>query len=324
MAEVISSVRGMFKAMESISNGMSDNISFIEPRKGYVIIKADTMKLISFKVKKLSSATYKVPKVTHTREAFNEKNKKVHKKLVTKNKKYFSRKAFKKPACYKNLCCSKIAGESVILKSSVPTRIEADYYYVDSATCVKSRGKWIEEALYITNDGRPLLMKLDMKYNGVSQLEEARKADAVNCSDRLLLTIKKGSINAYLVKRFKQYKMTLATVPQADEERIEIYIKKGVALNVFRPTPDQTIAWRDLAWVMGISSADNKKPFYPQLEKALNKRNYKSVLKPKRSVKKVKVIEPKIVKKFPKSTQEVSGPSQDEINKATNMLKSFF
>ncbi len=72
---IVKIMRSMFTSISDMSGGMISDANLFEIEKGYVLIKADGMQLESFDNKSISSKEYTLPKVTNTREAFNERNK---------------------------------------------------------------------------------------------------------------------------------------------------------------------------------------------------------------------------------------------------------
>ena len=80
-AKVVKTMRAMFKSISTMSGGMLGSDNLFEPKKGYVLIKADGMMLESFKDKKVSKDEYKLPKVSDYKKSYKdrvEQKKRVH------------------------------------------------------------------------------------------------------------------------------------------------------------------------------------------------------------------------------------------------------
>lgn len=72
---VVTNDTDVVKTMRSMSDTMMLGTNLFEIEMGYVIIKADGMKLESFKSKNVPSKEYKLPQVTNVGETFKERNK---------------------------------------------------------------------------------------------------------------------------------------------------------------------------------------------------------------------------------------------------------
>jgi len=71
---VVKTVRAMFNSISTMSGGMVGEVNFFELKKGYITIKADGMKLVSFKNKSLPQSTYTLPKVPKKRTSNQKKS----------------------------------------------------------------------------------------------------------------------------------------------------------------------------------------------------------------------------------------------------------
>jgi hypothetical protein len=68
---VVRVVRAMFKALSNMNEGISGYDKYYELKKGYVTIKADGMKLKSFKRKNISSREYELPNINSNKRYKN-------------------------------------------------------------------------------------------------------------------------------------------------------------------------------------------------------------------------------------------------------------
>jgi hypothetical protein len=309
---IVKTMRAMFSSMSDMSGGMVSGDNPFEMKKGYVVIKADGMKLESFKSKTLSSKEYQLPKVTNTREAFNERNrrntppKRVTKKKVT---------AKDTQACYYNLCCGNIAGESVVLKPAIyKNKGSTGVFVLDSATCKKNAlGQKTEMAILEVNqegDRVHLTLILDDKNKGIVENIVGGKINN-GPNHQNIRGLQYGG-NAMGNTTF--YAHFLDT----NQERIDVYLKNNATLCIARMYKDNWSRsfydWAKRGWINYNKLNQNVKNWNPSKPIPSKKSSdYTSSSSPKKA--KVEDVE---------EVEDDSGISGNDVDKAVNMLKSFF
>ncbi|WP_373001848.1 hypothetical protein [Sulfurimonas sp.] len=296
---VVKTMRAMFNSMSDMTGGMVSGDNPFEMKKGYVVIKADGMKLESFKSKSLSSNVYKLPKVTNTREAFNDRNRRsAPPKRVTKKRK----RTVDTLACYDNPCCGNIAGESVVLKPALyVNKGGTGTFLVDSATCKKNAlGQITEVAIMesIENDDIILLtLILDDKNNGVVQRLIDDQTDYAGSNSSIVkqehLDVS-GNKAMYIHSR------------NTNQQRMDVYLGNNATLSMARMHREDWRrsfeGWAEKGWISYKSLKKNVKNWNPS--KAIP----------------AKKAEPEEIEEV----EDDSGISGNDVDKAVNLLKSFF
>jgi hypothetical protein len=311
--KVVKIMRAMFISLSDMSGGMLESNNLFEMKKGYVVIQADGMKLDSFKVKTLSTKVYELPKVTNTREAFNERNiKNTSPKTITKKRAI----ALDELACYDNLCCGEIQGESVVLKPSLyVNKGGSGTFLVDSATCkVNALGQRTESAILENNEGRIYLtLFLDDKNKGIVQKLIDGQSN-YGASDSTLVSQASKDISGnkamYIHSR------------NTNQERMDIYLANGATLCMARVYKDSWRrsfeGWSEKGWIFYKSLNNNIKNWNPSKSiPAKIKSNYKS--------QEVNVdTDAETETEVQEEDASATGVLGEDMDKAVNLLKSFF
>lgn len=306
---VLKTMRAMFTSMSDMSGGMVSGDNPFEMKKGYVVIKADGMKLESFKNKRLSSTTYQLPKVTNTREAFNARNKKSAKpRKSTKTRK----RAVDTLACYDNPCCGNIAGESVVLKPAIyKNKGGTGSFIVDSATCKKNALGQRTEVVILEVDQEGgmvhLTLILNDKNNGVVQKLIDDQTDYAGSNSSIVrqehLNIG-GSKAMFIHSR------------NTNQQRMDVYLPNNATLSMARMHKHDWKrsfqGWAEKGWI-----------FYSTLKKNVKNWNPSKPIPAKKTSNYTPSYSPKKVQE-PKKVKEDSGVSSDDVGKAVNLLKGFF
>jgi hypothetical protein len=310
--KVVKTMRAMFSSMSDMTGGMVSGDNPFEMKKGYVVIKADGMKLESFKSKSLSSNVYKLPKVTNTREAFNARNKKSAQPRKSTKKRS---RAVDTLACYDNPCCGNIAGESVVLKPALyVNKGGTGSFLVDSATCKKNAlGQRTEVAiLEVDQDGGMvhLTLILNDKNNGVVQRLIDEQTEHGGSHSSLVR-------EAYL--DVSRNKAAYVHSRNTNQERMDVYLGNNATLSMARIYKDDWTrsfeGWAEKGWIFYSDLKKNVKNWNPSKPIPSKKTSsYSSST----SYKKTKVKEVKEVK------EKESGISGNDVDKAVDLLKSFF
>jgi len=296
-SKVVKTMRAMFSSMSDMTGGMVSGDNPFEMKKGYVVIKADGMKLESFKSKSLSSNVYKLPKVTNTREAFNERNKRdASPKTVTKKRS----RAVDRLACYDNPCCGNIAGESVVLKPALyVNKGGTGSFLVDSATCKKNAlGQTTEVAIIELQEDNALVLLtliLDDKNNGVVQkLIDDQSDHGIVKEDYLSVD---GNKATYVHSR------------NTNQERMDVYLGNNATLSMARVYKDDWTrdfeGWAEKGWIFYSDLKQNVKNWNPS----------KAIPAKQTSSAEIEDVE---------EVEDDSGISSDDVDKAVNLFKSFF
>jgi len=307
---VVKTMRAMFASISDMSSGMASGENPFEMKKGYVVIKADGMRLESFKSKNLSSSVYKLPKVTNTREAFNERNRRnappktLEKKRVTVKDKL---------ACYDNLCCGEIAGESVVLKPAIyKNKGGTGVFVLDSATCKKNAlGQRTEMAILEVNqqgDRAHLTLILDDKGKGiVKKLVDFQIDEASNTS-----SIIRKEYGGKIMGNTTYYAHSRNT----NQERLDVYLGDNATLCMARMYKDNWnrsfFDWANRGWIS-----------YRNLKKNIKNWNPSKPIPPKKASNYTSSSSPKKVKEV-KEVEDDSSILDGDVDEAINMLKSFF
>ncbi|WP_294963712.1 hypothetical protein [Sulfurimonas sp.] len=308
---VVKTMRAMFSSMSDMTGGMVSGDNPFEMKKGYVVIKADGMKLESFKSKSLSSNVYKLPKVTNTREAFNERNKRSDQPRKSTKKRVVAKDTL---ACYDNLCCGKVAGESVVLKPAIyKNKGGTGSFIVDSATCKKNALGQTTEVVIIEDSATGHLIHLKLILNDKSkgivqkliddQTDYAGNDSTIVRQEQLNIG---GSKAMYIHSR------------NTNQQRMDVYLPNNATLSMARMHKDDWArsfqGWAEKGWIFYSDLKQNVKNWNPSKPIPAKKAsNYTS----RASHKKAKVEEVQEV-------EEDSGISDNDVDKAVDLLKSFF
>jgi len=309
---VVKTMRAMFTSMSDMSAGMVSGENPFEIEKGYVVIKADGMKLESFKSKSLSSSVYILPKVTNTREAFNERNKRSAQPRKSTKKRVTAKDT---KACYNNPCCGDIAGESTVLIPSLyKNKGGTGYFLVDSATCNKNSLGQVTEVAIVEEQstGRRVHMELilnDKSKGIVQKLIDGQTNYAGNDSSLVSQANKSVSSNKAMYVHSRN----------TNQERMDIYINANTTLCLARMYKSDWRrsfeGWAEKGWIFygtlkkNAANWDSSKPIPAKKASSYTSRA---------SNDDVEVNEPEEV------VEDDSGISDNDVDKAVNLLKSFF
>jgi hypothetical protein len=308
---VVKTMRSMFRAISDMSSGMASGENPFEMKKGYVVIKADGMKLESFKSKSLSSSVYKLPKVTNTREAFNKRNKRnTPPKKVTKKRK----RAVDTIACYDNPCCGEIAGESVVLKPAIyKNKGGTGSFLVDSATCKKNAlGQRTEVAIIESRENDDVILLtliLNDKNKGVVQRLIDDQSDY-------------GSSNSTIIKQesvdVNGNKAMYIRSRNTNQERMDIYLTNNATLSMARMYKDDWRrsfeGWAQKGWIS-----------YRDLKKNIKNWNPSKPIPPKKASSYASSPSSEKTKEVEEVHEEDDSiVSDSDVDNAVNLLKSFF
>ena len=315
---VVKTMRALFTSMSDMTSGMAAGDNLFEIKKGYVLIKADGMKLESFKSKTLSSNVYKIPKVTNTRKAFNERNRKNAPAKIKTQKRVV---AIDKLACYDNPCCGNIAGESVVLKPSLyKNKGGTGTFLIDSATCKEnSLGQITEVAILEVNqngDRVNLTLILNDKNNGIVKKLIDKQTDHGGSDSSL---VSEAHLNV------SGNKALYAHSRNTNQERMDVYLGNGATLSMARMKNGDWArdfeGWAEKGWIFYKSLKKNVKNWDPSTPvPAKTESNYQSRHQDADSDADEQVEEAQEVEEGSSS----SGVSGGDIDQAVNLLKSFF
>jgi hypothetical protein len=257
---VVQATQKMFD-MLALMGGSTQN--FYELEKGYVIAKAEGMELKSFKTKSLPISEYALPDTSKNRENFN----KISQKSDSADNKL--KKSKHVISCYDNLCCGKIAGESVVLSKSLPQRKGAENYtLIDSATCAKdATGNRIEAAIYESAEFHRLYVKLN--FNDTNQ-GSVKKAHQESEDDSLISDYQDGAIRTYT--KSDSYPFASGTFLPEGEEVFDIFLDDKTTLTFSRLEKDKMDYSKPLKFVVESGSV-GEVGLFTGLEKNLKTRN---------------------------------------------------
>lgn len=210
-------VHSMFDTITSMSGAqMEDN--FLEPKKGYIAIKADGMVLKSFTQEKVSSSEYKLPKDGQ------KQNIPDFSKLASKSV----------DSCYEQVCCGQTSGASTVLAPALKSSFNG-YKLIGSGVCdIMGLGALlgvdsVEGALYKNgNDHIQVTYNMDDKEGGI--LRKTKKNLDAGHSMGLVNGIKNYSDN----KKVNGIKVVYGILMPMKQETLEYIIDSKTSLTISR------------------------------------------------------------------------------------------
>ncbi len=284
--EVVKTVRAMNDLFSSMSGANVDD-SYLEPQKGYVIIKADEMQLKSFKKQKVASSEYQLPTNAQEQQVPNIAN--LKKGLVD--------------SCYNQVCCGSTDGTAKVLAPALKNSFKG-YELVGTGVCntlgissVFGKNS-VEGALYKKGkDTIQITLNMDDK-------------------DKVILTKTKNNLDAGhgagMVSSIKNYskgsygaiKSVEGELIPMQQQTLELFINDKTTLTLTR-----------------ITKTGKEMP----LSKVINFRSNRggislSELREQLAMRVEKEEEEKASN--PKPQRDLN--SDEDLNEAVNMLKSFF
>ena len=293
--------------------------NFYEIKKGYVLIKAEGMKLEKFTKKKVAKSEYMLPKKASSKKRSQRSGWEDEEEVQTQQQApHFSK------SCYENICCGKVAGEAIIL-SYLPKTKGTDYELIDSATCTKDKnGNRVEAAVYETPYGAPMYVTLNFhdKSGGIIKSTKQKYHNY----EKYMKEYTSGRIRTYTDS--DSYKYYYAVLLPYKQERVDILMGKNRVMTFTRPQNNRSEGHWSLKEVVETGSP-NEKHIFNALEEQLDKNGdvTKMKLKPKTLVvrKKYKTrTTHKVEKKEQKADSLGDSINKETIDKAADLLKSFF
>lgn len=318
---LVTTLRTMFKATSKMTGGAMGEDNPFEVKKGYVIIKADGMKLISFNKQNISAKEYAIPKVTNNRESFN--------KRVQSNQSTYNNNRNNKPkkdvrSCYNNVCCGEVAGESVVLLNSQYRKSRNIFKIVDSATCkTNSKNQRVEEVIWEDDYGKRIHLTLNLNDQYKGTIKKAMDNGALHNNSLEGSTILKSEhilINAH-------YKGYYALFKETNQERMEIFISDNATLTITRINDKSwqrsLQGWAEKGWIQ-----------YKTLKRNAENLNHNAPIPPKQQRAKLS----KNVENNPQNNNSnnenkdsdsplnniMDNIKTEDLNKAVDMFKSLF
>ncbi|QSZ41193.1 hypothetical protein GJV85_03380 [Sulfurimonas aquatica] len=267
---VVKTTQKMFD-MLALMGGDTQN--FYEVEKGYIIAKAEGIELKSFEMKNLPMSEYALPDTSKNRENFNKNSK------STDRTSHKTTKSTHAISCYDNLCCGKIAGESLVLSKSLPKRKGAENYtLIDSATCAKdSKGNRIEAAIYESAEFSRLYVTLN--FNDKNQ-GSVKNAYSESDYDSSVSNYQDGRIRTYTNSNSYPFASAIFS-PQA-EEVIDIFLNNRTTLTFTRLEKEKMEYSKSLKLLVESGSI-GEVSLFKALEKNLKSRNNSTKIPPKKT-----------------------------------------
>lgn len=215
--EVVKVVHSMLETFADISDSSEDQ-NMLEPQKGYVVIKADTMVLDSFTQEELASSVYQLPKDGQEQKMPD----------LSKLKKEVT------DSCYDQVCCGQISGPSTVLAPALQSSFNG-YKLVGTGICdAMGLGslfniKSVEGALYKKgSDSIQITLNLDDTKGGI--LRSTKKNLDLGYSTGLVSSIKNYSDN----KKVEGMQVISGILMPMNQETFEYIIDEKTSLTITR------------------------------------------------------------------------------------------
>lgn len=215
--KVVKVAHSMFNTFANMSNS-NEGQEMLEPQKGYVILKVDTMVLKSFEELKLPSSTYQLPK--DGQEQKMPDFSKLKKKVVD--------------SCYDQVCCGQISGPSTVLAPALKNSFNS-YKLVGSGVCdAMGLGsllnlKSVEGALYKKgSDSIQITLNLNDTKGGI--LRSTKKNLDAGYSTGLVSSIKNYSDG----KKLDAMEIVSGVLMPMNQETLEYIIDEKTSLTITR------------------------------------------------------------------------------------------
>ena len=279
---VAKAVHSMFATLSSMGGPDLEN-NFLELKKGYVVIKADSMALQSFSEKKLPNADYQLPKDAKEQKMPN----------------FSKAKAQSLDSCYNKVCCGQTSGDSKVLATAIKSSFNG-YKLIGSGVCdAMGLGSLlgittVEGALYKKGDDYiQVTLNLDDQKGGM--LRSTKKNLDSGHSLGVVDSIQHYSDN----KKVDGIQVVSGVLMPMNQETFEYIIDNKTSLTVSRLR--KTGKESSLSKVVSSGGINLKK-----LKSSVSSQNSSAS------------------KSTPNKDEDMNKNINQEVDKAVNMLKSFF